>query len=262
MKSLMRMSLCLRFLPRREPLLDVLDDLHERDAEQRNDDDRHEHLGGLEEIAVLYDHAAEAGDRGEELGDDHGEHAAPDCQPQAGHDERQRRRQHDLPEDLPLAGAEGGADVDHALRQVLHAAEGVDDDDEHRQGEDDDDLGNHAHPEPQDEERDQRDRRRRIERVHVGLENVLEHAHAAHGDADGDTDDDGEGDAEGEGEQARRNCLRQLAGGRQVDQRHGDRRRRREEERVDVPAGDFPAAQHHDERDCLDEELLAPRGHA
>src|SRR5687768_15356587 len=71
------------FLPRREPCLDALDDLDCHDAQQGHDDDRDEHLGRLEEVAVLDDHAAEAGDRREELGHDHRENAATHGQAQS-----------------------------------------------------------------------------------------------------------------------------------------------------------------------------------
>src|SRR5688500_5318990 len=71
----------LRFLPRCKLSLDVFDELHGAHAEQRHDDDGDEHLRCLEKISILPDHAPEAGNRGEELGDDHRQNGPADGEP-------------------------------------------------------------------------------------------------------------------------------------------------------------------------------------
>ena len=76
--------------PRRDVRFDQAQQRRQRDAEQAERDDRHEHLVDLERAGGAHDQIADAGDRGVEVGQHHADHAAADREPDAGDDERQR----------------------------------------------------------------------------------------------------------------------------------------------------------------------------
>src|SRR5215471_18951460 len=72
----------------------------EYQAEEAEWHDRHEHLVHLIGARGAYDQISDAGDRGIEIGEHHADQAASERQPQSRHDERQRRRQDDVPPQL------------------------------------------------------------------------------------------------------------------------------------------------------------------
>ena len=96
----------------------------------------------------------------------------------AGHDERQRRRQHDIRPQLPLRAAERASDLEQLWIDVAHALIGVDHHREEREQEQDDDLGGGLVAGPQHDQRHQRHGRDRIEKRDVDGEPDVEHPEA------------------------------------------------------------------------------------
>src|SRR5262249_58519430 len=86
--------------PARHWAVEPHDKLGEHDADQRDHDNRNEKLRRCKHVGIFDNHAAEPADRGEELGDDDSDDGQADREPDAGHDEWNRRRQDDLPENL------------------------------------------------------------------------------------------------------------------------------------------------------------------
>src|SRR5207244_4368865 len=87
-------------------------------AEDPDRDDAGDDLVRLEEAARREDHVADAGARGDELGDDQVRPRPADPDPHVVEDARPRGRQEHTPEDLPARGAERVGDVQEFLGDV------------------------------------------------------------------------------------------------------------------------------------------------
>ena len=210
--------------PRRDVLLDHAQQRRQRDAEQAERHDRHEHLVDLERRRGPHDQIADAGDRGVEIGQHHADHAAADREPDAGDDERQRAGQHDVGPQLPLRAAERAPDFEQLGVDRLHALIGVDDHREEREQEQDDDLGGGLVAGPQHDQRHERDRRDRIEEGDVDGEADVENVEARQRQAEQRAEDDGKRQPHHQHEQARPEPGPQLAACDHADRRDRDLR--------------------------------------
>src|SRR6266478_7760830 len=86
--------------PGRHVFLGEAQQRRERHAQKAERHDRHEHLVHLIGARGAHDQVTDAGDRGVKVGEHHADQSAPKRQPQSRHDERQRRRKHDIPPQL------------------------------------------------------------------------------------------------------------------------------------------------------------------
>src|SRR5882724_7124090 len=93
------------FCPWHEALFEPAEPRGEHDPGDRQHDHAGEQLRHVEGIRRLGDQAPESGARAEQFRHHHADQAAPDAELEPGQDERQRRRQRDLEENLPRARA-------------------------------------------------------------------------------------------------------------------------------------------------------------
>src|SRR5438132_6672881 len=100
-----------------------------------------------------------------ELGNDDADDRQADRQAYARHDEGDRRRQNDLPKNLPFSGAIGAADLQHPAAHVADAGIGVHGNGEDRDRDQDRHLTGEFQSCPQDDQRDESDARDGVERV-------------------------------------------------------------------------------------------------
>src|SRR5215475_13054318 len=236
--------LALELAPARHPPFQPHHELGQHHAHEGDDDDRHEQLRGREYVGVFDDHAAEPADGGEELGDDDADDRQADREPDTRHDEGNRRRQNDLPKNLPFGGAIGSADLQHRAAHVADAGIGVHGDGEDGDRDQDRDLADEFQARPQDDQRDEGDARDGIERVDEGVEYVFQRAPLRHDDAERNADHDGERHADRERPQGLDQRLLERAVPDQLDRGPKDRARRRHEDRIHAAAVIFP---HHEE---------------
>src|SRR5215470_5263141 len=96
--------------PRRNLVLQPADQGGQSDTERHEDQYGDEKTRRVEVVAGFQDDAAKAGDRRKELRYHHGDDRPADGEPQASHDERQGRRDDDLPRDRGIRGDERLAD--------------------------------------------------------------------------------------------------------------------------------------------------------
>ncbi len=244
-------------LPRRDPVLDRTDQVVEPDRHHHEDDDRNEHGRGVEIVGGVDDHRAQPGNRGEELGDHHGDHGPTDGEANARHDVGQGRRQDDPPQDDTVGRDEGLAHLDQGFRYRCDAEPGVDADREYGHQEHDRDLDREAEAEPQHEERHQGDQRHRIAGGDVEADRGFHGAEASGHQAQRNAHNDGEPVAEKERLQAVEQRRPQLAGAGELPERLRDRARIRAEHRIDVAPEELPGAEQHAERGERDD----PFGH-
>src|SRR5580704_13104573 len=92
--------------PRHQPLFQPAEPRGHDDAGNRQHDDAGEQLRHVEGVGRLADQAAKASARAEQLRHHDADQAAADAEFQPGEDERHRRRQRHLEENLPRRGAE------------------------------------------------------------------------------------------------------------------------------------------------------------
>src|SRR4051812_27228819 len=142
--------------------------------------------------AVRKDEIAEAGLGGDEFGAHQHDDGDGNRGTHAGGDLRQRRRQHDAPEEAMLrSAARAGGPEEH----VVDTARTVEARHDHRQqaGERDDrDLGDIADAEPDHEERDERGLGHRVDEEQHRLDRALHRFHAGHHDPERNSADHGD----------------------------------------------------------------------
>jgi len=103
-------------------------------------------------------------------------------------DERDRRGQADLAEDLPLVESEGEAHVEIAAVDVADPRGRVEQYRPERDQEHEQEARLDGDPDPDDDQRDDHDEWRRIEEVHVRVEHLRDERVAAHEHAEHDPD--------------------------------------------------------------------------
>src|SRR2546428_649706 len=135
---------------------------------------------------------------------------------QSGHDDRERRREHHLGEDLHRSGSERPRRLDEVPVGALDAGERVEEDREDRDEQDDSDLRLDAELEPEDEQRSERDGRGRVEERDPRIEIIPERAAYRHGRAKRDAGQRCGPEAERELEEARADVELELATGPEV----------------------------------------------
>ena len=187
--------------------------------------------------AGLVDHHADAGRGAVDFADHDADHAAPDGEPQPGEQERDRARQDDAAEQQPVAGAEASRDAEQPRVGGAHRGHGVDSDRQHREQKDDQHLGGKPGADPDDDQRQERDLRRGVERGEERLDRIGEAAIPAGGKAERNADRDRERNAEHEFQAAPAEIAPDLAGDEEHAKRRArDQRRRRDEDRLELPA--------------------------
>jgi len=193
-------------------------------GDRHDEGDIGEHRRHLHAFGEMNDAVTEPGERGDGLAADDGEQRDGKAHAHPGQDDRQRRGQQDVAEELDVGCAHGaGCDHEHFI-DIAEAGDGVERDGKEADGRSQRDFGGGSEPEEQDVERKEQNDR---DRVDAG-EQRLEHPDAILRPADEIADDD---------PGARRDCKR----GREFGQRDAQ------------IADEFPGlenlpkiAQHHD----------------
>ena len=148
-------------------------------AEQRVDDDAQQHDVGLQELARVHGHVADAGRGRDRLGDDQGQPHDAQRVAQADQDRGQGARQDHPAEQRPRAQAVGARHLDQRPVDMADAVEGVEVDREQDAGGDQEQLGLLVDAEPEDDQRDRGQMRDVAQHLQRGIEQPLgdrEHA--------------------------------------------------------------------------------------
>src|ERR1700724_3455334 len=111
--------------PRHQPLFQPAEPRRHDDAGDRQHHDAGEQFRHVEGVGRLADQPAKAGARAEQLRHHDADQAAADAELQPGQDERHRRRQRHLEENLPWRGAERAQHLDTPLAGGAQSGLGV-----------------------------------------------------------------------------------------------------------------------------------------
>src|SRR3984957_4594669 len=168
--------------PRHQPLFQPAETRRHDDAGNREHHAAGEQFGHVESVGGLADQPAKASARAEQLSHHDADQAAADAEFQAGKDERHRRRQRHLKEDLPRRGAERAQHLDQPLARRAQSGLGVDRHREQDQENDHDNLLPEADPEPENEQRRQRDGRCRVKPRDPRLQRLFHGGARRHGE--------------------------------------------------------------------------------
>src|SRR6059036_3912361 len=135
----------------------------EHQPDDRDPAERRKRDGRVQVRLGSHDDHAEAGLGGDELADDGPDDGRRRRDLERGEHVRQRVRQPDLHEDLPLRRSEDAAEVEQLLVDLREADGGVDHDGEEADQRRDEHVGHDAVAEPEQEERRDRDLRERVD---------------------------------------------------------------------------------------------------
>src|SRR2546425_5654544 len=246
--------------PRSQTALERLQRLAAHDARECEDQHAREERRHVERLRGVEDEVAEPRLRPEELGDDDADQPAREPEPQPGHDDRKRRGEHHLGEDLHRSRAERPRRLDEVTVGAFDAGEGVEEDREDRDEQDDSDLRLDAELEPEDEQRSERDRRGRVEERDPRIEVISERPAYRHGRAERDAGQRRGTEAERELEEARADVELELATGPELSRGREHARERHEEQPVrdDEAPDELPQGKDDDDRPERADAALVP----
>src|SRR5581483_6127959 len=123
----LRAWLLLVLIPGGDAALDAAGDRRQGDAQGHDHHDRHEHMVGLEGVAVAHDQVAYAAHGGEELSYDHAYQRSSNSQPHAGGNIWQGRWDDDVAPQGTLGRSKRPSHLQQPLIDVPHTLLGIDD---------------------------------------------------------------------------------------------------------------------------------------